>query len=237
MRYLVVNTGGWLFGRKVLLPPAVLEEPFLNERLNVNLTRDQVEHSPAAETDKPVSRQWETDYHDYYGWPYYWGGLGGFSGGLGFTGGMALSGMQLSRVVGDARTPQQEADEEARDKGNVHLRSTLEVTGYKIEAQDGLLGHIADFIVDDETWNIRYLAADTGDWWPGKKVLLPPRWIAQVRWPEQTVQVRVTRGQVQNGPAWDPHIPITPLFEDELFRYDAQQQSRQEQSRQAVLTA
>jgi hypothetical protein len=230
VRYVVVNTGGWLLGRKVLLPPAVLEGPFLNERLNVNLTRGQVEGSPFAETDKPVSRQWETDYHDYYGWPYYWGGMGGLSGDIGLTGGMALSGVQLARVVGDAGTPQQEADEKAGDKGDVHLRSTNEVTGYKIEAQDGPLGHVTDFIVDDETWTIRYVAADTGDWWPGKKVLLPLRWIAQMRWPECTVQVRATRDQVQNAPEWDPHTPITPLFEDTLFRYDAQQ-------RQAVLTA
>jgi hypothetical protein len=223
VRYLVVSTGGWLSGRKVLLPPAVLEGPFLNERLNVNLTRGQVERSPVAETDEPVSRQWETDYHDYYGWPYYWGGMGGFSGGIGFTGGMALSGVQLSRAVGDAQAPQQAADEEAGDKSDVHLRSTLEVTGYKIEAQDGPLGHIADFIVDDETWNIRYLAADTGDWWPGKKFLLPPDWIKEMNWPERRVEVRVTRDQVQNGPEWNPHAPITPLFEGELFRYDAQQ--------------
>ena len=223
VRYLVVSTGGWLSGRKVLLPPAVLEGPFLNEHLNVNLTRAQVEGSPPAETDKPVSRQWEMDYHDYYGWPYYWGGMGGLPGGIGFTGGMALSGVQLSRVVGDAGTPQQEAGEGARDKGDVHLRSTLEVTGYKIEAEDGPLGHIADLIVDDETWNIRYLAVDTGDWWPGKKVLLPPGWIEDVNWLENTVQMRVTRAQIQNGPEWDSHEPISPAFEAELSEYYARQ--------------
>ncbi len=217
VRYLVVNTGGWPLGRKVLLPPAVLEGPFLDQHLlNVNLTRDQVERSPAAETDKPVSRQWETDYYDYYVWPYYWAGMGA-------TGIPWYSGALLP----DAGDGMPEPPPEHSDP---HLRSTNEVTGYKIEAQDGPLGHVADFIVDDETWNIRYVAADTGEWWPGKKVLLPLHWIAQVRWLEGTVQVRVTRDQVQDGPAWDPHAPITPLFENELFRYDSQQ-------RQAVLTA
>ena len=232
-RYFVVDTGGWLDGRQVLIPPAamgLLEGD--RQALGVNLTRDQVEKSPSAETKNPVSRQWETDYHDYYGWPYYWGGMG-FAGGLGLTGGMALSSMQLSHAVGDARTPQQEADEEARnqeparDPGASHLRSAREVTGYGITARDGHLGHVEDFIIDDETWKIRYLAVDTRDWWPGKKVLLPLDWIGQVAWPDRTVTAQVTRDQVRNGPEWDPREPISPVFEGELSRYYAEQQSRQ----------
>ena len=222
-RYLVVNTGGWLNGRKVLIPPAALG--LLNwdrQELRVNLTRDQVEGSPSAETEKPVSRQWETDYYDYYGWPYYWGGMG-MSGGLGFAGGMALGGVQRSRAVGEARTPQQEADDRARDqerdRQDVHLRSTREVTGYGIAARDGHLGHVEDFLIDDETWKIRYLAVDTRDWWPGKKVLLPLDWIGSVNWPDGTVTAEVTRDQVRNGPEWDPHEPISRAFEEELTRY------------------
>ncbi len=212
VRYLVVNTGGWLLGRKVLLPPAVLEGPLSDQRLlSVNLTRDQVERSPAAETDKPISRQWETNYYDYYVWPYYWAGMG--------TTGIPW---YSAAIVADAGEGMPEPSPEQVDP---HLRSTNEVTDYKIEAQGSSLGHITDFIVDDKTWSIRYLAADTGDFWPGKKVLLPPGWITQMRWPERTVQVRVTRDQVQNGPEWDPHKPITSQFEDELFRYDTRQQT------------
>lgn len=219
VRYLVVNTGGWLLGRKVLIPPNALG--LLDgdrQALRVNLTRDQVEGSPSAETEKPVSRQWEKDYYDYYEWPYYWGGMG-------LTGGMALSGVQLSREVGDARTPQEAADERARDaqsprdRGDAHLRSSGEVTGYGIVALDGHLGHIDDFIVDDEAWRIRYLAVDTRDWWPGKKVLLPTEWIGRTLWPEGTVSVEVTRDQVQNGPEWHPHEPISHVFEAELTDY------------------
>jgi uncharacterized protein YrrD len=224
-RYIVVNTGGWLDSRKVLIAPAalgLLDED--RQGLRVNLTRDQVEGSPSAETEKPVSRQWETDYYDYYGWPYYWGGMG-FTGGMGLSGGMALSSVQLSREVGDARSPKQEADERARDHeavqdlGASHLRSAREVTGYGIAARDGHLGHVADFLIDDETWKIRYLAVDTRDWWPGKKVLLPLDWIGQVLWPDRTVAAEVTRDQVRNGPEWDPSEPISRAFEEQLARY------------------
>ena len=217
-RYLVVSTGGWLDGRKVLIAPAALG--LLDgdrQTLRVNLTRDQVEGSPSAETEKPVSRQWEMDYHDYYGWPYYWGGMG-------LTGGMALSGVQLARAVDDG-TSQQETDERARDHESardhqdVHLRSAQEVTGYGITARDGHLGHVEDFLIDDETWKIRYLAVDTRDWWPGKKVLLPLDWIGQVSWPDRTVAAEVTRDQVQNGPEWNPREPISRAFEEQLARY------------------
>ncbi len=227
VRYLVVDTGGWLFGRKVLIPPSALGVlDWDRNLLNVNLTRDQVEGSPAAETDKPVSRQWETDYYDYYLWPHYWGGVGGW-GGVGFSGGMALSGVQLSREVGGTLTPQQEADERARHVGDAHLRSTREVTGYEIVALDGHLGHVDDFLVDDSTWVIRYLAVDTRDWWPGKKVLLPPDWIGPTLWPERivAVAVKVTRDQVRNGPEWHPHEPISPAFEAELSEYYARQRA------------
>jgi uncharacterized protein YrrD len=226
-RYFVVDTGSWLDSRQVLIAPAALSLLDGDQKvLRVNLTRDQVEGSPAAETERPVSRQWEKDYYDYYGWPYYWGGMG-VTGGMGLSGGMGLAGVQISRGIGDGRTPQQEADERASHVGDAHLRSIREVTGYEIVAPDGHLGHVEGFIIDDETWKIRYLAVDTRDWWPGKKVLLPLDWIGQVIWPEHTVGVKVTRDQVQSGPEWHPHEPISPAFEAELAEYYAQQQSRQ----------
>lgn len=48
------------------------------QSLNVNLTRKQIEQSPSVETDEPVSRQWEKNYYDFYTWPYYWDGMGGW---------------------------------------------------------------------------------------------------------------------------------------------------------------
>lgn len=142
-------------------------------------------------------------------------------GGLGFSGGMGLAtvgyqGALLASVEGDSRTS-------PRDRGDVHLRSTKEVTGYGIVARDGHFGHVEDFIIDDETWKIRYLAVDTNNWWPGKKVLLPHDWVIETNWPERKVSVEITRDQVRNGPEWDPHVPISYTLEDELAAYYALQ--------------
>ena len=75
IRYLVAETGSWLENRKVLISPFALTDVNSSEkRLNVTLTKKQVEKSPGIDTDKPVSRQHETSYFDYYGYPYYWVG-------------------------------------------------------------------------------------------------------------------------------------------------------------------
>ena len=75
IRYLVADTGGWLMGRRVLISPAALGRVDSNSRrLHVNMTKERVENSPSIDTDRPVSRQHETDYYNYYGYPYYWSG-------------------------------------------------------------------------------------------------------------------------------------------------------------------
>ena len=216
VRYLVVNTGGWLNGRKVLIaPPALRMLDWEQHVLAVHLTRAQVENSPGLDTDEPVSRQWETDTYDYYGWPYYWG-MGGI--------GMGMGGMGLGMIGGGWHSPGliDSADTAATpDPGDVHLRSAKEVTGYTVAARDGDIGHVADFLVDDDNWRIRCLAVDTRDWWPGKQVLLPLDWIEQISWPDGTVAVEVTRSQIQNAPYWEPGKPFSPAFLGQLAGYHA----------------
>ena len=213
VRYLIVNTGSWLFGRKVLISPLSFGHlDWDSNTLHLNLTRKQIENSPGVETNEPVSRQWETDYFDYYQWPYYWSGAGAW-GDCGYQGAL------YAPPVSDTQTPLQIADEQAIDHADAHLRSTKEVAGYGIYATDGHIGHVEDFIVNDVTWRIGYLAVDTRDWWPGKQVLLPPDWISAVDWPDSRVTVSVTRDQVRNGPEWVPGQPVSPTFEEQLYGY------------------
>ena len=47
------------------------------------------------------------------------------------------------------------------------------INGYAIEASDGLLGTVSDLLFEDVGWAIRWLVVDTGNWLPGRKVLLP----------------------------------------------------------------
>ena len=221
VRYVVVDTGGWLLGRKVLIAPSALGAlDWDNHVLNVNITRSQVEHSPDVAANPPVSRQWESEYHDYYGWPYYWSGIG-MSSSMPYPGVVFANLSGGSMVFGQPEHPDDKELDAVRDRRDVHLRSSREITGYAIVASDGNLGHVTDFIVDDQTWKICYIAVDTADWWQGKIVLLPPNWIAQAIFPDRTVMVGVTRDQVRNGPEWEPNQPITREFQRELEAYYA----------------
>ena len=217
VRYLVADTGHWLASRKVLLAPIAIGFTNWEEsRLNNDHTRDQIENSPDVESDEPVSRQWEAKYYGYYGWPYYWAGPGGW-GSYSFLGATAP---QPSSFAG---MPRDYADKQDVHGGDCHLRSSREVTGYNIAATDGNVGHVDDFIVDDETWCIRYLAVDTRVIWPDKKVLLPLDWIGEVIWPDRAVKVNVSCDQIKEAPEWEQKVPISPEFEDRLYCYTVRQ--------------
>ncbi len=198
MRYLAVDTGTWLPGRRVLISPISLGQPeWLVKRLPVALTKDRVRNSPDIDTQKPVSRQHEADYFGYYGYPYYWGGTGMW--GMGMYPGDLMSASTVP-VDTTARSADAMALQEAADS---HLRSCKAVTGYHIEATDGEIGHVADFILDDETWAIRYLVVDTSNWWIGHQVPIPPQWITAVSWLDGKVSVNVTRQAIQDAPLYE----------------------------------
>ncbi len=215
IRYLVVDTGEWLPGRKVLISPfAVRATEWARARVDVNLTRQQVKSSPDIDTDKPVSRQHEADYFAYYGYPYYWAGPG-LWGATGYptipppiTAELSGAGAQAEAIAAKAR-----ASEDS------HLRSTREVAGYDIEALDGTVGHIEDFLFDEDSWQIRYIVVDTRNWWPGKHVLMAPQWIETISWADHCARVHVTRAAVKESPPYDPKVPLPGDYEAGLHRH------------------
>jgi len=162
IRYLVVDTGKWLSGRKVLISPASFERTQTADVLKTTLSKEQIKNSPDIYKHRPVSRRREAEYLRYFDYPYYWHGpsLWGTTvvpyyppaprpiGYPGMVGGSS----------GNATAPRPEPQPEMED---AHLRSTAEVRGYYIEAIDGEIGHVEDFIVDDESWAIRYMVVDT----------------------------------------------------------------------------
>jgi len=205
IRYLVADTGSWLFGRRVLISPYVLVAAIQEEHhIAIDLTKKQIEDSPSLNSDKPVSRQFEMDYAGYYGWPSYWGGP-------------ATWGAFPTPVRGQGPWAVPVVDEE--DTSDSHLRSTHEVAGYRIHATDGEIGHVEDFIIDDETWAIRYLVVDTRNWWPGKKVLVSPQWIERVSWSESKVFVNLSRDAIKQSPEYTEESLITRDYETALHRH------------------
>ncbi len=208
VRYLVVETGTFLNGRQVLISPVFFRPvDWGMRRFHLAMTRDKVKRSPSIDLHEPVSRQHEQEYYGYYGYPYYWGytGLWGTAG----SPGLLAPTRSSVRVPGKASTP----------AGDSHLRSAREVIGYTLHGSDDSLGHVADLIVEDETWAVRYLVLDTSHWWWGKKVLLSPAWASEIRWADKTVAVNVSREKIKQSPGWDGIATINRHYEGQLYRY------------------
>ncbi len=188
-----------------------------------------MENAPSLATDETVSRKLEKSHYDYYSWPYYWDHEGTVDvanrfAGTDMDGGMGLFADQpptepdnLGEAVGRGETHQS-----VGDPGDIHLRSTGEITGYGISALDGDLGHVEDFIFDDATWIIRYIVVDTRDWWPGKWVFVPVDWIVETNWWGMNVAVNSTRDKLRHAPTWQRDKPIDGALADELSAYFGQ---------------
>lgn len=222
IRYLVVDTGSWLFSRKVLISPIAAGKPdWTAKRLPVSLTREQIKNSPDIDTDMPVTRQHETDYLDYYSYPYYWGGTGLLWGQSGSPmllppGDTGYGSAPAARAEADAAQARTEARQSHQD---LHLRSCQAVVGYAIEASDGEIGHVQGLLVDEDSWAIRYLVVSTGNWWKGHEVLVAPQWIQRVSWAERSVAVDLTREALKQAPWYDPASPLSREMEAAVFKH------------------
>ena len=196
VRYLVAETGTWLTGRLVLLSPHALGSLEQDRKvLRVNLTRKQIENSPSIELHKPVSRQYEEEYYRYYGWPYYWQGDGLWG----------MSGFPILELPANTPPSGHPAPiDPKRECSDAHLRSTQAVNGYHIKASDGTIGHVCDFLMDNQSWVIRQLVIKTGHRFTGKEVLIPVNKVDRISYDESTVFVNLTREAVEQSPAHHP---------------------------------
>ncbi len=208
VRYLVVESGGFLDRRRVLISPISFGRvDWATRSFHLALTLDQIRNSPNIDTDKPVSRQHEREYLGFYGYPNYWGQMRVW--------GMGLFPSLLAGSMPYDVTPASETD----STGDAHLRSAGELRGYEVHGSDSALGHVDDFILDDESWAVRFLVIDTSAWWFGKKVLVAPQWADSVSWGDRTMHIDLSRDVVQNSPEWNPDTPISREFEHRLYDY------------------
>lgn len=173
VRYVVVDTGGWLPGRRVLISPTSVEpEISSGGHLRLGLLREQVEKAPGPESNRPVSRQFQLEHARHFGTPYYWSGPGEW-----------------------------DAGSQAVEEGDPHLRSGAEVIGYDIAARDGAIGTLKDLVLDDRSWAIREVVVDTTKWWPGGRVALHPGDVERIDHAARKVHVRLTRDEVKHAGA------------------------------------
>jgi hypothetical protein len=208
VRFMVADTGDWLPGKQVLVSPVSLARPdWVSGRIPVNMTKEQIEEAPMLDEHAPVSRRHEQSIYHHFGWPFYWTGPGEWGPAM-----IPSILAQQKRERSRPRSPEEEHE-------TAHLRSLREVVNYQIHASDGDLGHVEDFIVDDEHWTIRYMVIDTRKWLPGRLVIIAPAWVRLVSWEEKMVSVDLTKNQIRESPPFDPSTPVNRDYEERLYDF------------------
>jgi uncharacterized protein YrrD len=213
IRFFVVDTGKWLPGRKVLISPLLVRNIETNKKaFELNARRDVIEKSPEFDAHQPISQQHENKLFDASGAPKYWPpgpflwSVGPYPGPVG-----QAEESTVSREI--------EAAEERKRREDRNLRSFREVAGYSIKASDGEIGHVEDFLIDDETWEVRYLVIDTRNWLPGRKVVISPNWVDSINWHDSFIQVVSSRNAIETSPEYDPAAAIGRDYEKKLHEH------------------
>ncbi len=214
VRWLVVECGTWLKGRKVLIPSSSVSYRLDDLQLDVKLTKSQVESSPELSENEPVAQWMESRAYSCYSLAPDWDApyLSGIPGAM-------ASPFQTPAFFGAGEEePRQdrEPDEPSRDS---HLRSVTEVIGYRIHAQDGAIGHVENFMIDLADWKLQYFIVDTSNWWFGKRVLISLAAATTIEWSDQHVSLDVTQEQVKSSPPWDPMVAFSEIDRKMLHRH------------------
>ena len=152
VRWMVVDTGQRVTGRRVLIHPSaiapldlalpvkrVLPVMTTGDTLVVSARLTKHEASPDVRQDEPVTKQMETDLNDHYGWDPSWGTT--------YFGASDVAAPLLKPLIFSETAARHAADTEShRGEGDPHLRSVVAV-----HTTDGDLGQVEDFLADDST--------------------------------------------------------------------------------------
>lgn len=99
------------------------------------------------------------------------------------------------------------------------MQTIKNMLGFTMSATDGEIGKVEDFYFDDETWTIRYLVVETGNWLLDRKVLIAPQALLACDWENETFPVNLTKEQIKNSPDIDTDKPVSRQHEMELYAH------------------
>jgi len=221
VRWLVVETGVWRPGRQFLVHPSSVTgiDPASQAGLGmmrtgdaltvaVGLTQAQVAAGPDIGQDEPVTAETQARFYSHYGWEPNWGDA--------YFGPDALASPFAPPPHLPAAAEELETVQVMPSGGDSHLRSVVDLIGYRAHASDGDIGHVVQALAASPDWVVRYLVVDTGHWLPGRQVQLAPFAVAGIDAVERRVALNVTRAQVRASPAWDPIAMAQEITEQEL---------------------
>ena len=193
VRYLLVKTGPWLDNRDVFISPIALGSIDEERKcIQVKLKQGQVAGSPHVNIHKPVSRRYEVAYYNYYGWPVYWGAGGRW--------GNELYAKELFDVAPFVEAPGSHEEQER----TTNLMNTGGIKGYRVFARDNRIGTVEDFIMNDESWAIRYLVVNGTGLKAPRQVVLSPLWFSDLSQAERMMTLDFSIKDIESSPQYDP---------------------------------
>ncbi|MCU7494041.1 MAG: PRC-barrel domain containing protein [Ignavibacteria bacterium] len=204
IQYLIADIGHWLYGRFVLLEPQDLLQPDPEEKIfPVILTKEQIQNSPDISTKK-IKVHRNSYLVNEYGWPNFF----------------ETSEEFYSDVISDSEISKDGVQRHAEEHYDPHLRSTWEMTGFRLHASDGEIGHVEDLLFDDSNWKVRYLCVNLRNWLPGgKKILIPVLLISKVDADQQSICIEVPREKIRLSPEFNPSRLKDVKYREDLMKY------------------
>lgn len=199
VRYLIVETGNWLFGRKVLISPVALLQPNWDKKIfPVNLTKEQVESSPDVNLTQPLSLDQTKSIYSHYSWPYpEESGIGYMT--TGMVGGVVAPGIPLDERISD------ELHHDNHQENDPHLHGVKHTTRFDVHATDGVVGEASDFLVD-ENWRITSIVIETGSWFSGKKILGDINHVLRIEWESSSIYYNQSLESLRNTPEYHENV-------------------------------
>jgi hypothetical protein len=212
IRYIEADFGSFFKEKRILLPVGVIKDPnWDGKHFPLNLTKEEIEKSPAPEDKPTVSKEYEKELMKHYGFPAYWSPEF-----------IPPAHTGLYYPVRPMKVSTKEVSEEKVVEENLDskLRSFNEVNGYYILATDGHLGHLEDMIADNADWQMIYVVVDTSNWRPwSKKVVLLINWLEKISYESSEVSINLHSDVIKNAPEYDVHKPFEQSFEEALLEY------------------
>jgi hypothetical protein len=202
LRYFIVEAGEGDSANKLLVSPKAVDAiHWSTGKLFTDLTLQQVSDSPAIDIDGCISCKDQMELHNFYGWPPPYWSVGTYF-----------------KTTSKASLPL-EMDLGLSDAPDLHLKKIVEVEGCHLRAEDGEVGIVDDFYIDDEDWVIRYIMVKAPGLPEGARLLIPPNWATNVRWCDGSLRLDSPAQDILMGPKFNPQEPLTREFEIQLYNY------------------
>jgi hypothetical protein len=174
--FLVADAGRWFTRRQIVIRTSVMEEPdWTKGVITVKLTHQELAKCADAASVRTVSQQQQLALKRHFGWPE----------------------SEPRWDVPPALVPaQREFPVQAND--DPHLRNTMDLVGYEVWSADRKVGIVSDFIMESNSWHIKYLSVKIGDWVYHEERFVPTLAVQNISWGTHRVTL--------NGRGLDGHI-------------------------------